>query len=203
MQQCPNIFGTAEQQLSRTSEWSADFVARLSPDAIYNAVSQSSHIFALSHGLADQLIPLFTSTGVVEQISLADSGAVGLLSPFCDEFDNKVRSNILWSSASNDGNTVDWTGDYRLFLADHEKRIVHFQHLWGLCVESMSLELFGICQLNTFCVGYDSPPINQGSPYLYRGSPDNKIHECRILQNGLPHIQNIHTHEMLGLLLLD
>ena len=154
----------------------------------------------MSYLLAEQLVPRFASLGVLEKIALADSGAVGLLSYLADEFDNKERSKILWSSASNDGNTVDWVGYYRFFVADHEKRIVHFQHLWGLCVETMTLELFGICQLNTFDIGYDSPPINKGSPYLYRSDPGNKVHECSILQNGLPHINNIHTQQALGLL---
>ena len=60
---------------------------------------------------SEQLIPNHKPTGIVERIALADSGAVGLLSGFESEFDNLATSDIVWSSASTDNNTVDFVGN--------------------------------------------------------------------------------------------
>ena len=198
-----NYGAVLEYTVDDIQNWSQSYLASLNVGTLYDSFASSSTA-AYLRAQSEQLVPNSAPTGVVERVALADSGAVGLLSGFEHEFDNLEESNIVWSSASTDNNTVDFVGDYRLFLPNHDYKYVYFTHLWGLCVRSMgNVELFGVCQLNRLGVGFASPPVSWNeAPFLFHGTPSDiqAIHRCRILPNGLPHIGNIHTQEALLLL---
>ena len=75
---------------------------------------------------------------------IADSGATSVMSIFDDEFDNRRDTDIRWNSASASDLPCDFEGEYRLFLADPDKNVLYFSHVYGLCVKHWAMLSYAV-----------------------------------------------------------
>ena len=138
---------------------------------------------------------------------IVDSGASIFFTSLAEETDNKVGSTATWNSASSAGMSVDFEGNYRLFVPDYRRERVLFLNPWCLGAAAMGpVELASVNQLNARGIGFTSPPVTWGRewlPHLFRGDSPAKVlivHECKIHTNGLPIMQHVHTKDALCLL---